>query len=195
MTSRRASKTAASISLGDLAARVRVGVTEQTMLSMLIGQFTTNAIRRAYRLFDGDLTLFLVFSEVAQHNVSRALQALQVQDVPDSHRLRSLVRTLHHEKVAPCNALSISAATGIPRETVRGKVKLLEQRGWIVRERGRRLTLTPDVVEGMRPLEREILDDFAETSRLFNLFVDGYRLRRERRAARADGSSPSRSAR
>jgi predicted transcriptional regulator len=190
MTSRRARKSAAPISIRDLASRVRVPVTEQTMLSTLAGRFAINAIRRSYRLFDGDLTLFLVFGEIAQYNVSRAIKALDLPDDPDSLRLKDMMRSLLEEKIAPCNALSISAATGIPRETVRGKVKLLEQRGWIVREGARRLTLAPDGVEHMRPLERESVDDLRETARLTRLVEDAYALKKKQRAARA-GSKPS----
>ena len=44
----------------------------------------------------------------------------------------------HLPHLRPCNALSVSAATGIPRETVRRKVRWLEQKGWLsIGERGR----------------------------------------------------------
>lgn len=190
MPSHRARKSAAPISIRDLASRVRVPVTEQTMLSTLAGRFAINAIRRSYRLFDGDLTLFLVFGEIAQYNVSRAIKALDLPDDPDSRRLKDVMQGLLEEQIAPCNALSISAATGIPRETVRGKVKLLEQRGWIVREGARRLTLAPDVIEHLRPLERGLVDELRETARLTRLVEDAYAVRRKQRAARA-GSKPA----
>ena len=189
MAVRHARKRTATIRIGDLAAQVRLGVTERTLLTMVIGEFTINAIRRAYRLFDGDLALFLVFGEIAQYNSSRALRSLQLRDAADSRALKSMMRTLHDEEVLACNALSISAATGIPRETVRSKVKILERRGWIVRQGTRRLTLTAEVIEGMRALEPEILQQFWETARLARLITDGRGPRREVRPAPAGGES------
>ncbi|MDY0065832.1 MAG: hypothetical protein RBS02_05575 [Steroidobacteraceae bacterium] len=165
MPARRARKIDASLSLGDLAAKVSVPMTHQTMLSTYASQFTINTLRRAYRLFDGDLTLFLVFGEIAHYNMSRALQALNLREAPDSPRWKVLMRGLQAQKIKPCNALSISEATGIPRETVRRKVKELEQRGWLIREGARSLTLAPRAIELMGAPGRAIMDDFMETAR------------------------------
>jgi hypothetical protein len=192
MPAHRARRSATTLSIGDLAARVGVPLTPETMLSAYASRFTINALRRTYRLFDGDLTLFLVFGEIAQYNVSHALQTLNVQDVPDSASWRSLMRILQEQKVAPCNALSISQATGIPRETVRGKVKALEKRGWLVREGARSLTLAPVAVEQLRPLEREIMEDFRETARMIRLIEDAFALQRKNRASRAGGKPGAR---
>jgi biotin operon repressor len=165
-------KPRSSVSLGELAARVSVPMTHQTVLSVYATRFTTNTMRRAYRLFDGDLTGFLVFAEIAQHNMSRALSALDFRGAPDSARWRTLMRALPRQEVAPCNALSISAATGIPRETVRRKVKQLQERGWLVRAGARRLTLAPRAIEQLGSSEHDILEDFRETSRVIRLLED-----------------------
>lgn len=169
MAARRSRKSGASLRLGDLAARVSVPLTPQTILSTYASRFTIDTMRRAYRLFDGDLTLFLVFGEIAHYNMSRALQALSMRDAADSARWKKLMRSLPERKITPCNALSISNATGMPRETVRRKVKELEKRGWLVREGARSLTLTPRAIEQLGPLGRAIMHDFRETARVIRL--------------------------
>lgn len=175
-----------SPSLGDLAARVAVPMTPQTILSTYASRFAISAMRRAYRMFDGDLTLFLVFGEIAHHNMSRALAMLNLRDAPDSSRWQALMRELQAQKIAPCNALSISEATGIPRETVRRKVKELEARGWLVREGARSLMLAPRAIEQMGERGSEIVDDFKETARLVRLLEEA--IGRQHETAR-DGSS------
>lgn len=182
MPALRARKPRETISLGDLAAKVSVPMTHRTMLSTFASRLTMNNLRRAYRLFDGDLTLFLVFGEIAHYNMSRALRALTVRDAPDSSRWKDLMRALPDQRVTPCNALSISEATGIPRETVRRKVKELEERGWLVREGARSLTLTPRAIEQLGPSEDALLDDFRETARVIGLLDDALaRQQRDRR--------------
>lgn len=189
MVARRARKSDSSLRLGDLAARVRVPLTHQTMLSTYASRFTIDTMRRAYRLFDGDLTLFLVFGEIAHYNMSRALQALSVRDAPDSARWRKLMRSLPERTIAPCNALSISDATGMPRETVRRKVKELEKRGWLVREGARSLTLTPRAIEQLGPPGRAIMEDFRETARVIRLLDDAWSAQQLQRGRGKSGAT------
>lgn len=189
MRARRVRKPGSSISIGDLAARVSVPLTHQTMLNTYASGFTINTLRRAYRLFDGDLTLFLVFGEIAHYNMSRALQALTFRDAPDSSRWKVLMRALPDQKVTPCNALSISEATGIPRETVRRKVKELEERGWLVREGARRLTLAPRAIEQLGSSGRVIMEDFRETARVIRLLEDAFTHQQKNRRPGAGGEA------
>ncbi len=149
-------------------------MTHQAILSTFVSRFTINTLRRAYRLFEGDLSLFLVFGEIAHYNMSRALQALSLREAPDSPRWTMPMRGLHAQKLTPCNALSISEATGIPRETVRRKVKELEERGWLVRQGARSLTLAPQAIEQMGASGRAIMDDFRETARLIRMLEEAF---------------------
>lgn len=181
MAATRPRRTDSSLSLGDLAASVSVPLTDRTMLGIYAGRFTTNTLRRAYRLFDGDLTAFLVFAEIAQYNMSRALHAFDFHGTRDAARWKALLRALPGQKVAPCNALSISAATGVPRETVRRKVKELQRRGWLVREGARSLTLAPRAIEQLGSSERELVEDFRETARMIRLLEEFSAQRRARR--------------
>jgi DNA-binding IclR family transcriptional regulator len=47
----------------------------------------------------------------------------------------------------PCNALSISEATGIPRETVRRKIDMLINKGWVYKNEKGHIYLTPEVAK------------------------------------------------
>jgi hypothetical protein len=180
MPPRRARTIDVSLSLGELASKVSTPMTHQTMLSTYAGQFTINTLRRAYRLFDGDLTLFLVFGEIAHYNMSHVLQAFQ--EAPDSPSWKARMRGLQTQKITPCNALSISAATGIPRETVRRKVKELEKRGWLARKGARSLTLAPQAIEHMEASGGAIMDDFKNTAQLIRMLEDAFsRQRRKKR--------------
>ncbi|MEZ5532708.1 MAG: hypothetical protein R3E69_10030 [Steroidobacteraceae bacterium] len=170
-----------SPSLGDLAARVSVPMTYQTMLSTFVSRFTIGTLRRAYRLFDGDLTLFLVFGEIAHYNMSRALQALSLREAPDSPRWQLPMRSLQAQRIAPCNALSISEATGIPRETVRRKVKELEQRGWLIRQGARSLTLAPRAIEQMGASGRAIMEDFRDTASVIRMLEEAFSRQQQKR--------------
>jgi len=77
-----------------------------------------------------------VLATVAQHNVQRYYEEVG-RDAPEG--FDPLVAADQHlPHLRPCNALSVSAATGVPRETVRRKVRWLEQKGWLrIGERGR----------------------------------------------------------
>ena len=96
----------------------------------LISSFTVPLLRDLYRRFDGDMVEIIVLGEIAMRNVSQFFSknasALPEQWLDDESQRKKLMQ--------PCNALSISEATGIPRETVRRKVKQLIDKGWLCRD-------------------------------------------------------------
>lgn len=99
------------------------------------------------------------------------------------------MRSLPERTIAPCNALSISDATGMPRETVRRKVKELEKRGWLVREGARSLTLTPRAIEQLGPPGRAIMEDFRETARVIRLLDDAWSAQQLQRGRGKSGAT------
>lgn len=162
-----------SVSLGYLAAQTVNTETDRMILSTFAGSFTQEILRRAYRMFDGDLTLFFVFGEIAQYNVARAMRSLNIQEIAASALNRNdVLRALQEEQVAPCNALSISEATGIPRETVRRKVKELQKRQMLYREGPRKLTLTPHAIEHFYKAGLDVMQDFHETARIIRILQE-----------------------
>lgn len=89
------------------------------LLSFMMLSFMTHRLRAMYQAYDGDLTLSLVLGEIAVRNYEHMYSD------------RGSAATPGVLKKRPCNALSISDVTGIPRETVRRKLTKLLELGWI----------------------------------------------------------------
>ena len=97
-------------------------------LAFHVSEAIVPALRELYRTFDGDITLALVLGEIGQYGAaSRYLDG----------------RSPNHQPRC-CNALSIAHASGIPRETVRRKLKKLLDLGWITECQQGGYTLTPE---------------------------------------------------
>lgn len=107
--------------------RIPAGVSPETyashreILSVLLLRFMTSRLRAMYQAYDGDLTLCLVLGEIASRNTERFYDERRGYQVAPNGQKQYL----------PCNALSISDVTGIPRETVRRKLAKLVDLGWI----------------------------------------------------------------
>ncbi|MBK9956364.1 MAG: hypothetical protein IPP18_14870 [Rhodocyclaceae bacterium] len=180
MTTQRSSRSDSPIRIGDLVGSPRGEVAAQLVLSAVASDFTLEIMRRAYRLFDGDLVLFLVFSEIAHYNVARAIRSLDIHDqLPARLRRKDVLGALEQQRVSPCNALSISDATGIPRETVRRKVKELERRRMLRREGARNLTLTHAAIEQLQDSGLNVTRNFLETARIIRLLQEALARRQE----------------
>ena len=110
----------------------------------LISSFTVPLMRDLYTLFDGDMVEILVLGEIGTHNVSQFFNKrssmLPEQWLDDENQRLKFLR--------PCNALSISESTGIPRETVRRKVNQLIKKGWLHRDANKCLILTAGMGQG-----------------------------------------------
>ena len=108
--------------------RIPAGVSPETyashrdVLSVLLLRFMTSRLRAMYQAYDGDLTLCLVLGEIASRNTERFY---------DERRGYQPASFNGQKQYLPCNALSISDVTGIPRETVRRKLAKLVDLGWI----------------------------------------------------------------
>lgn len=140
-------------------------------LSYLIGRFVTDHLIRIHQLFDGDLTAAVVLATIAQHNVQRFYDEVARTSDPGLDRLVEAGEHLPH--LRHCNALSVSAATGIPRETVRRKVRWLEQKGWIkVGERGQ-LEISRTVGEHFAGFDATMIDRFEACARQVVGILDG----------------------
>lgn len=93
------------------------------ILSIITLRFMTSRLRAMYQAYDGDLTLCLVLGEIAIRNTENFYPERNQRNRFNSYERKKL----------PCNALSISDVTGIPRETVRRKLAKLVDLGWVER--------------------------------------------------------------
>lgn len=87
--------------------------------------------------FDNDLDLLLIMAAIGERTRPESwkdeLQSLSVlTDPSESEHLQD-----------PINTQSVSEFTGIPRETVRRKLMILQEKGWILRDSDGRLSVSP----------------------------------------------------
>lgn len=121
-------------------------------VSYLLSRFMVPYMRSVYREFDGDVLLNIVIGEIGTRNLGQFYEANRNSKTFES-RLGDVNE--HQRVLRPCNALSISDACGIPRETVRRKVNVLIERGWVSQNERGHLYLTPEVA---RHFQRFLLD-------------------------------------
>lgn len=115
-------------------------------VALLLMRHEIRNLRRWFEEFDRDILLPILLGEIAMHNTGafehasangnggrngRADEGLPSS--PDAWR----TCTLRH-----CNAYSIAAATGLPRETVRRKIVRLVELGWVERRGNGHLFVT-----------------------------------------------------
>lgn len=113
-------------------------------ISHLIAGFTVPLMRNLYHQFDGDMVQMIVLGEISLHNVSQFFRK-GGSDVPEK-LLDDMAR--RGKLMHSCNVLSISEATGIPRETVRRKVAQLLKKGLLYRDEHKRLMVRSGVSAG-----------------------------------------------
>lgn len=122
-------------------------------LSLFVHRYLT-AIYGALTL---DLVSLSLLDEIARHNLgplAGADAALMPLDASKAGAMRG------------CNAFSLSQATGVPRETVRRKIKQLVELGWIEQHNRKGLFITTKWMERVsREDAAEILAEFRDTGR------------------------------
>ena len=139
-------------------------------LSYLTGRFLTEHLLRVHAAFEGDLTAALVLGTIGQHYIQRFYDEHARDSAAGLDRL--VDRGEHLSRVRACNALSVSAATGIPRETVRRKVRWLAKKGWVaVGSRGQ-LTLVPGMSSSFEEFDLETIARFHAASQDFLRHID-----------------------
>ena len=97
--------------------------------SFLLGRFMTEHLIRVYKAFDGDITAAIVLGTIGHYNYQRYYAEVGAESPKGFQQLVIKGERLAHQRT--CNALSISKSTGIPRETVRRKIRALIKRGWL----------------------------------------------------------------
>lgn len=116
-------------------------------ISVRMGRYHLRHLTRLYRAFDGDILLAIVLGEVAHHNICRHFSSGMPLPAADGMNWES---ESAHDLLEPCTAFSLSAATGIPRETIRRKAATLIKRGWMRRHPGGGYVIRPAVAAHFR---------------------------------------------
>ena len=97
--------------------------------TFVLGRFMTEHLVRVYQAFDKDITAALVLYTIDQYNLQRNYADIGEKSADGFHQLATQEEHLAHGRA--CTAMSISKSTGIPRETVRRKIRALIKRGWL----------------------------------------------------------------
>jgi DNA-binding FadR family transcriptional regulator len=129
-------------------------------VTYVLGRFMTEHFIRVYKAFDGDLTAAIVLgtAEVGE----KAAEGF--------HRLAERGEHLPHAR--PCNAMSISQSTGIPRETVRRKIRQLVAKGWLRKAGPDKLIVTSLPGRHFAEFDLETLEHFYAAAREILQFVE-----------------------
>jgi DNA-binding transcriptional ArsR family regulator len=121
----------------------------QEEISLLMSHFFVGYLRDIYTQFEGDLALVIVLGEIAHHNMSTHFA---VDGPPDRAGIRRLeLDEALRSRLPACNAYSLAAATGLPRETIRRKITRLETLGWVERAGRREVRITAAVARHFQP--------------------------------------------
>ena len=104
-------------------------------VALLLAKHEVRNLRRWFEEFDRDILLPILLGEIALHNISPVAQSNETPEASEECILK------------PCNAYSIAAATGLPRETVRRKVLRLVEMGWVRRRNNGHLYVSSDALK------------------------------------------------
>lgn len=96
----------------------------QSGIAMVMGELMLAHFRRVYRAFDGDLMLAMILAEIAHHNVHELVRGGHFRDA-------EIAAYAAENGLKPVNTLSLSQSCGIPRETLRRKIRTLVEEGLI----------------------------------------------------------------
>jgi len=129
-------------------------------ISLALSRFTVPLLSRIYASFHGDMVAALVMGELAHRNVEAWL--LQHQNPEDP--LYDANPERRERILRPCNALSIAEACNLPRETVRRKVVLLIDKGFVYRSAEGHLYLAHDVGEHFEDMTAQIVEHLLSTA-------------------------------
>jgi hypothetical protein len=131
------------------------------LFAIAFGRFFQRVCALQRALSEGDIDLAIIAGAVGIVTTEGNMRD------PVFRRAFANIATIVGDRQRGCNALSIAEATGLPRETVRRKMKRLVEMGILVRRGVGDYVWQPGVLQS--PTYRRMLDDVAtETVRLLN---------------------------
>ncbi|ATE62260.1 hypothetical protein [Thauera sinica] len=109
-------------------------------VALLLARHEIRNLKRWFEEFDRDILLPILLGEIALHNIGALENG--ADGAASGERSEGEEGCL----LRPCNAYSIAAATGLPRETVRRKIARLIELGWISRRENGHLYVTREAL-------------------------------------------------
>lgn len=128
------------------------GLTRNTLRSVavVLARHEMRNLKRLYDDFEHDILLPLLLGEIALHNIGVLEHGGEFADDIDADGETDT----YNCPLKPCNAYSIAAATGLPRETVRRKIGRLVELGWISKRHNGHLYVTTSALAHFSDLLR-----------------------------------------
>ena len=156
-----------------MATRFPAEATQLVMRSvaLLLARHEVRNLRRWYEEFDRDILLPILLGEIALHNIGA------FENHPESAATAAAptaqASSVTEMRIRPCNAYSISAATDLPRETVRRKIARLVELGWVTRRDNGHLYVSAAALEHFGSLlNSRALAELLETTERVRKLMD-----------------------
>lgn len=111
-------------------------------VAIILARYQLRKLKRLYSEFDHDMMLPMLLGEIALYNIGVLENGADPRFDPVGDAFIGPECALR-----PCNAYSIAAATGLPRETVRRKIGRLVELGWIERSDNGQLCVSRKTLE------------------------------------------------
>lgn len=131
-------------------------------IAVILARHEIRKLKHFYAEFDHDILLPLLLGEITLHNIGvlESTAGFSGEEQGDEETDGFATTDLK-----PCNAYSIAAATGLPRETVRRKIGRLVELGWICKHANGHLYVTENALDHFGGLLRSHdLPDLLETA-------------------------------
>lgn len=102
-------------------------------VALLLARHEIRNLKRWFDDFDRDILLPILLGEIALYNIGALENGADGTNTVERGDSGDGSAGSEGCSLRPCNAYSIAAATGLPRETVRRKIARLTELGWINR--------------------------------------------------------------
>jgi hypothetical protein len=136
------------------------------LFTMALGRYVQQVCRLYRDLAGGDLDLAIIASAASLAPVENAMRSAAFRQ-----EFANLETVIGEARQRGCNVLSIAAATGLPRETVRRKMARLVKDGFLVRRGPSDYILQPGLIQS-QPYRQMLNEAEAETLRFVNVCLD-----------------------
>jgi predicted transcriptional regulator len=138
----------------------------------LFGWFFLQHFGELYSAFEGDMLMPIILGEIAHHNICHYYSRGRRRKGKNGPDPKAANKNEHFE---PCNALSLSVATGIPRETCRRKIRKLEQQRFIQLHPNGGYIISDEVSEHFVEMNRQTFRRFLVLIEEFNDLISSIR--------------------
>lgn len=128
---------------------------------LIVLGFLQRHLVRELKIVDGDPVLGMVISEIWLYNITRTLA--RDGEIPAPTALSDETR---RNRFATCNTYSVAQSLGVPPQTVRRKVQILIDKGWVEKTPKGQLLVTATCEEAFHThTTLETMRDFVSSAR------------------------------